>query len=185
VRTVFVLPRITRLTQFEVSQAVTQHRVSMHLIGVLVTLLALTSCFWCTQETREVIRIFKLALTSGVRVQRFVMRSLSDFFSGRKKSWNISAASQTATANAGRYLHTDQYATQTLWPSYPSLEWTNVHWGIGIPQPVKWLTTLHTWVRASWIEFNNCPTRCDLFSLLHFCRQLYIFRVLTPIIRIS
>ena len=32
-------------------------------------------------------------------------------------------------------------------------------------------------------EFNNCPTRCDLFSLLHFCRQLYIFWVLTPIIR--
>jgi len=26
-------------------------------------------------------------------------------------------------------------------------------------------------------EFNNCPTRCDLFSLLYFCRQLYIFRV--------
>ena len=22
--------------------------------------------------------------------------------------------------------------------------------------------------------FNNCPTRCDLFSLLHFCRQLYM-----------
>jgi len=31
--------------------------------------------------------------------------------------------------------------------------------------------------------FNNFPTRCDLFSLLHFCRQLYIFRVLTPITR--
>ena len=31
--------------------------------------------------------------------------------------------------------------------------------------------------------FNNFPTRCDLFSLLHFCRQLYMFRVLTPIIR--
>ena len=44
---------------------------------------------------------------------------------------------------------------------------------------------LYTWVRASWIEFNNCPTRCDLFSLLHFCRQLYMFRVLTAIIRSS
>ena len=33
------------------------------------------------------------------------------------------------------------------------------------------------------VKFNNCPTRCDLFSLLHFCRQLYMFRVLTPIIR--
>jgi len=42
---------------------------------------------------------------------------------------------------------------------------------------------LYTWVRASWIEFNNFPTRCDLFSLLHFCRQRYMFRVLTPIIR--
>ena len=38
-------------------------------------------------------------------------------------------------------------------------------------------------VRASCILFNNCPTRCDLFSLLHFCRQLYMFRVLTHIIR--
>ena len=37
----------------------------------------------------------------------------------------------------------------------------------------------------SRLEFNNCPTICDLFSLLHFCRQLYIFRVLTPIIRSS
>jgi len=36
---------------------------------------------------------------------------------------------------------------------------------------------IYTWVRASWIEFNNCPTRCDLFSLLHFCRQLYMFQV--------
>ena len=42
---------------------------------------------------------------------------------------------------------------------------------------------IHTWVRSSWIEFNNCPTRCDLFNLLHFCRQLYMFRVLTPIMR--
>ena len=41
----------------------------------------------------------------------------------------------------------------------------------------------YTWVRASWIRFNNCPTRCDLFSLLYFCRQLYMFRVLTLIIR--
>jgi len=23
---------------------------------------------------------------------------------------------------------------------------------------------LYTWVRASWIEFNICPTRCDLFD---------------------
>jgi len=34
-------------------------------------------------------------------------------------------------------------------------------------------------------KFNNCPTRCELFSLLHFCRQLYMFRVLTSIIRSS
>ena len=44
---------------------------------------------------------------------------------------------------------------------------------------------IYTWVRALWIEFNNCPTRCDLFSFLYFCRQLYMFRVLTPIIRSS
>jgi len=42
-----------------------------------------------------------------------------------------------------------------------------------------------TWVRASWIEFTNCPRRCDLFCLLYFCRQFYMFRVLTPIIRSS
>ena len=48
---------------------------------------------------------------------------------------------------------------------------------------LSWI--LYSWVRASWIEFNNCPTRCDLFSLLHLCRQLYVFRVLTPIIRSS
>jgi len=34
-----------------------------------------------------------------------------------------------------------------------------------------------------YIKFNICPTRCDLFNLLHFCRQLYMFRVLTPIFR--
>ena len=34
-----------------------------------------------------------------------------------------------------------------------------------------------------FIEFNNYPSISDLFSLLHFCRQLYMFRVLTPIIR--
>ena len=41
--------------------------------------------------------------------------------------------------------------------------------------------------RASVItkQFNNCPTRCVLFRLLHFCRQLYMFRVLTPIIKSS
>jgi len=38
----------------------------------------------------------------------------------------------------------------------------------------------------SVLDFNNCfPTRCDLFSLLLFCRQFYMFRVLTPIIRSS
>ena len=40
---------------------------------------------------------------------------------------------------------------------------------------------LHS-VIACYIKFNNCLTRCDLFSLLHFCRQLYMFRVLTSII---
>jgi len=47
------------------------------------------------------------------------------------------------------------------------------------------LIILMCMVHASWIEFNNCPTSCDLFCLLHFCRQLYMFRVLTPIIRSS
>jgi len=38
----------------------------------------------------------------------------------------------------------------------------------------------NTWIRALWIKFNNCPTRCDLFSLLYFCRQLYVFRCWHP-----
>ena len=28
---------------------------------------------------------------------------------------------------------------------------------------ITWI--LYTWIHASWIEFNNCPTRCDLFRL--------------------
>jgi len=52
-----------------------------------------------------------------------------------------------------------------------------------VTMDVFWI--LYTWVCAPWIEFNNCPTRCDLFSLLYFCRQLCMFRVLTPIIRSS
>ena len=39
--------------------------------------------------------------------------------------------------------------------------------------------------RTLSLLLNNCPTRCGLFSLLYFCRQLYMFRVLTPIIRSS
>jgi len=43
------------------------------------------------------------------------------------------------------------------------------------------------WKEEMKVEFNNCPKRCDLFSLLYFCRQLYMFmfRMLTPIIRSS
>jgi len=41
-------------------------------------------------------------------------------------------------------------------------------------------TLMNKWTIS---EFTNCPTRCNLFSLLHFCRQLYMFPVLTPIIR--
>jgi len=38
---------------------------------------------------------------------------------------------------------------------------------------------------ASDIKLVFYSLRCDLFSLLHFCSQLYMFRVLTPIIRSS
>ena len=58
-------------------------------------------------------------------------------------------------------------------------------YGASKPKRAKTWRILYTWVRASWIEFNNCPTRWDFFSLLYFCRQLYMFRVLTPIIRSS
>ena len=57
---------------------------------------------------------------------------------------------------------------------------------------------LYTCARASWIEFNNCPTRCDLLILLQvkwntnlmqhcagfiFAESLYMFRAQAPIIR--
>ena len=44
---------------------------------------------------------------------------------------------------------------------------------------------LHFALLLMYLQFSDCPTRCDLFSLLCFCRQLYMFRVLTPIIRSS
>ena len=53
--------------------------------------------------------------------------------------------------------------------------------GYQVPHTELKSSFLYTWVRASWIKFNKCPTRYDLLSLLHFCRQLYMFRVLTPI----
>jgi len=69
---------------------------------------------------------------------------------------------------------------------YPGTEGTNQnrHWNYHRWHATKCLEwILYIWVRASWIKFNNCPTRYDLFSLLHYCRQLYMFRVLTSIIR--
>ena len=52
-----------------------------------------------------------------------------------------------------------------------------------------WLTGSTTIRSHCWVVTdsypNNCPTRCDFFSSLHFCRQLYMFQVLTPIIRSS
>ena len=45
--------------------------------------------------------------------------------------------------------------------------------------------TLHSTFDLTNFESNNCPTRCDLFILLYFCRQLYMFQALTPIIRSS
>ena len=61
----------------------------------------------------------------------------------------------------------------------------------GRPQPSETLppakreTPGDVWLLWVLPEFNNFPTRCDLFSLLYFCRQLYMFRLLTLIIRSS
>jgi len=33
---------------------------------------------------------------------------------------------------------------------------------------------LCSWVRASWINVNNCPTRCDYIHLLYFCKLLVL-----------
>ena len=41
---------------------------------------------------------------------------------------------------------------------------------------VKYYDSLWLWPQLD-IRFNNCPTRWDLFNLLHFCRQLYMFWV--------
>ena len=36
-----------------------------------------------------------------------------------------------------------------------------------------------SWVRASWINVNNCPTRCDYIQFfLYFCRQIYVFQMI-------
>jgi len=54
------------------------------------------------------------------------------------------------------------------------------------PRPVYLVLMLDkVAIKHVFLKLNNCPTRCDLFSLLHICRQLYMFRVLTPIIRSS
>jgi len=78
---------------------------------------------------------------------------------------------------------------------YTTIQEKIVHWHL--PSAAKFPTyrllkikenvkiILYTWARASWIEFNNYPTRCDLFSLLYFCGQLYMFWLLTPIIKSS
>ena len=42
----------------------------------------------------------------------------------------------------------------------------------------KTLATLgRTVINKMKRDFNNCQKRCDLFSLLYICRQLYMFRV--------
>jgi len=73
---------------------------------------------------------------------------------------------------------------QTVSPLVSAVE-SLVSETLSASKPKNVVRILYIWVRASWIEFNNCPTRCDLLSLLHFCRQLYMFQVLTPIIRSS
>jgi len=45
------------------------------------------------------------------------------------------------------------------------------------------VSSSHRVDEAGDIEFNNFPTRCDLFSLLHFFRQFDMFRVLTLFIQ--
>jgi hypothetical protein len=38
---------------------------------------------------------------------------------------------------------------------------------------------LCSWVRESWINVYNCPTRCDYLQFYYiFCRQLYMFRMI-------
>jgi len=42
---------------------------------------------------------------------------------------------------------------------------------------------LCSWVRTPWIKFKIVQQDVTVFSLLYFCRQHYMFRMLTPIIR--
>ena len=71
---------------------------------------------------------------------------------------------------------------QTVSPLVSPVE-SLVSKNLSASEPKNVVRILYTRDRASWIKFNNCPTRCDLFGLLHVCRQFYMFRALTPIIR--
>ena len=39
---------------------------------------------------------------------------------------------------------------------------------------------LCSWVRASWINVNNCPKYATVYSLLYFRKLPYVFWVVTP-----
>jgi len=60
------------------------------------------------------------------------------------------------------------------------------------PELTSHQTKRHIWITERFLQvvkyctlFNNYSTRSDCIQLLHFCMQLYIFRVLTPIISSS
>jgi len=74
---------------------------------------------------------------------------------------------------------TNDYNLNHQWQSKSQLTTVRLHVLKVVLPKVQfcWVLTKH------FQGFSNCPTRCDLFSLLHFCRQLYMFRVLTPVIR--
>ena len=63
--------------------------------------------------------------------------------------------------------------------------WKDNSWQFFIGKDGLLHMTVAYWYKVYYNEYSNCPTKCDLFSLLHFCnfcRQLYMFRVLTLII---
>jgi len=77
------------------------------------------------------------------------------------------------------------------WPTlYNMRPTTDKKISLQLSQFLFWLRNALFWVRneessGNFIYMGPCIAnrRCDLFSLLHFCRELYMFRVLTPIIR--
>ena len=76
-----------------------------------------------------------------------------------------------------------KWKQETRWNEHGNHYQGQCSWARRVPK-ARAHTICFSWVWISYVEdnselmeFNNCPTWCDLFSLLYFCRQLSMFRV--------